>query len=126
MNYEIETKVHPKRDHEGPKAQQMNSSTVSFTSAVDGCGWSTSRPGRFIPEKGPVPIIQETEWAPGPVWTGAENLASTGIRSQGCPSRSKLLYWEIHETELQMKYDAVLKPGYSKHCWFNKLCTLKY
>ena len=23
----------------------------------------------------PVPIVQEAGWAPGPVWTGAENLA---------------------------------------------------
>jgi hypothetical protein len=37
-------------------------------------GWSTPRPGRFTPEKDPVPIIQEVVWAPGPVWTGAENL----------------------------------------------------
>jgi hypothetical protein len=26
-------------------------------------------------ETDPVPIIQEAEWATGPVWTGAENLA---------------------------------------------------
>ena len=26
-------------------------------------------------EEDPVPIVQEAGWAPGPVWTGAENLA---------------------------------------------------
>jgi len=26
-------------------------------------------------ERDPVPIVQEAGWAPGPVWTGAENLA---------------------------------------------------
>jgi hypothetical protein len=26
-----------------------------------------------------VPIVQEAGWAPGPVWTGAENPAPTGI-----------------------------------------------
>ena len=26
-------------------------------------------------EKDPVPIVQEAGWAPGPVWTGTENLA---------------------------------------------------
>jgi hypothetical protein len=31
------------------------------------------------PGKDPVPIVQEAGWAPGPVWTGAENLAPTGI-----------------------------------------------
>ena len=31
----------------------------------------------FTLGKDPVPIVQEAEWAPGPVWTGAENLAPT-------------------------------------------------
>jgi hypothetical protein len=33
------------------------------------------RPGRFTPEKCPVPIEWDAEYALGPVWTGAENLA---------------------------------------------------
>jgi len=33
----------------------------------------------FTPGKDPVPIVQEAGWAPGPVWTGAKNLAPTGI-----------------------------------------------
>ena len=48
---------------------------------------STPRP-HFTPGKDPVPIVQEAEWAPGPVWTGAENLAPTGIRSPDRPARS--------------------------------------
>jgi hypothetical protein len=40
----------------------------------------------------PVPTVQEAVWASGTVWTGAENLAHTGIRSPGCPVRSKSLY----------------------------------
>jgi hypothetical protein len=43
-------------------------------------GWSTPRPGSFSPGKDPVPLVQEAGWATGPVLTGAENLASTGIR----------------------------------------------
>jgi len=42
--------------------------------------------------KDPVPIVQEAGWAPGPVWTRAENLAPTGIRSPGRPARSQSLY----------------------------------
>jgi hypothetical protein len=45
-------------------------------SAVDGDVWSTPRPCRFSPEKESVHIEFEAGWAPGPVWTGAENLAS--------------------------------------------------
>ena len=43
-----------------------------LTSALDECGWLTPRPGRFIPGNKPVLIVWEAEWAPGPVWMGAE------------------------------------------------------
>ena len=46
----------------------------------------------FTPGKDPVPIVEEAGWAPGPVWTGAENLAHTGIQSPDCPARSHSLY----------------------------------
>jgi hypothetical protein len=53
---------------------------LSLTSALDEGGWSTPRLGRLIPWKDPAPNVQDAGWAPGPVWTGAENLAPTGIR----------------------------------------------
>ena len=53
----------------------MYSSTFPSTSALDGGGWSTLCPGHFTPGKDTVPIVQDDGWAPGPVWTGAENLA---------------------------------------------------
>ena len=57
-------------------------------------GWGVSVTPRplFTPGKDPVPIVQEAGWAPGPVWTGAENLAPTGIRSPDRPTRSQSLY----------------------------------
>ena len=67
-------KGHHRTGHEGPEVQQRYSSTLSLTSAVDGGGWSTPRPGSFTPGKDPLPIVQEAGWAPGPVWKGAENL----------------------------------------------------
>ena len=51
----------------------------------------TPRP-LFTPGKDPVPIVQEAGWAPGPVRTGAEYLASIGIRSPDRPARSQSLY----------------------------------
>jgi len=37
-------------------------------------------------ERHPVPIVQEAGRAPEPLWTGAENLGLTGIRSlDGAP-----------------------------------------
>jgi hypothetical protein len=56
------------------------------------CGWSAPRPSRFTPGKDPVPIVQETGWDPGPVWTCAKNLTSTGIRSPDRPARRQSLY----------------------------------
>jgi len=55
-------------------------------------GGQRHAPAAFTPGKDPVPIVQEAVWAPEPVWTGAENLASTGIRSPGLPARSESLY----------------------------------
>jgi len=57
-------------------------------------GWGvrvTPRP-LFNPGKDPVPIVQEVVWVPGPVWTGAENLAPTGIWSPDRPVHSLSLY----------------------------------
>jgi len=40
-------------------------------------GWAVNtKPRPLYPRKRePVSIVQEAEWAPAPVWTGAENLA---------------------------------------------------
>jgi hypothetical protein len=47
-----------------------------MTTALEGGEGSASRPGRSLPpEKDQAPTVQEAGWAPGPVWTGAENLA---------------------------------------------------
>jgi hypothetical protein len=51
----------------------------------------TPRP-HLTPGKEPVPIVQEAGWASGTVWTGAENLAPTGIRSPDRPARRQSLY----------------------------------
>ena len=60
-----------------------------MTTALEGGEGSASRPGRFLPPgKNPVPIEQEAGLAPGSVWTGAENLAPTGIRSPNRSARS--------------------------------------
>jgi len=64
-----------------------------LTTALEWGEGSASRPDRSLPpRKDPVLIVQEAVWAPGPVWTGAENLASTGIRSPYRPAPSQSLY----------------------------------
>ena len=57
-----------------------------------GVGGQRHAPAALPPGKDPVPTVQEAGWAPGPVWTGAENIASTVIRSPDRPTRSVSLY----------------------------------
>ena len=86
-------KVHRITGHEGPEGEYRYISTLSLTSALDGGAWLTPRHGRFTPrERDPVPIIYGTRWAPGPVWTAAENFATTGMRSPNRPARGESLY----------------------------------
>jgi len=59
----------------------------------------------FTPGKDPVPLVLKTGWTPGPVWTGAENLAPTGIRSPDCPACSQSLYrlnYRAHKTGISL------------------------
>ena len=75
-----------------PAGEQMYSSTISLTSALDGVGWLTPRAGRLTPGRDPVRRVKEPGLGPGPVWTAAKDLEPTGTRSVDRPSRSESLY----------------------------------
>jgi hypothetical protein len=70
-------------------------------------------PAALYPGKDPVLIVQEAGWAPGPVWTGAENLASTGIRSPDRPARSQSLYQLRYPTHV-VNYDVIYLTAIGK------------
>jgi hypothetical protein len=62
--------------------------------------------------KDPVPI-EQAGWAPGPVWTGAENLAPTGIWSPDFLARSQShIDWDTRPTCL---YNAQITSLHSMH-----------
>jgi len=44
-----------------------------------GVGGQCHAPAALPQERDPVPTVQEAKWAPGLVWTDAENLAPIGI-----------------------------------------------
>ena len=98
---------------------QRYSPVLSLTSALDGGGWSMPRSGHFTPGKDPVSIVKEAGWASEPVWTGAENLAPTGMRSPNRPARSESLRYtdyaipahsillQIFHNHLPVSFDAI-------------------
>ena len=55
-------------------------------------GGQRHAPAAFAPGRDPVPTAQEAGWATGRGWTGAENVAQTGIRTPDRPSHSESLY----------------------------------
>jgi hypothetical protein len=69
-----------------------------MTTALEGVRGQRHAPAVLYPGKDPVPIVQLAGWTPGPLWTGAENLTATGIRSPDRPARSQSLY--------QLRYPA--------------------
>jgi hypothetical protein len=59
-------------------------------------------PATLLPERDPVLTVQEAEWTPGTVWTGAEGSIPTVIRFPDRPAHSDLLY-QIHYPGTQQK-----------------------
>ena len=65
----------------------------------------------LTPGKDPVPIVQEAGWASGLVWTGAENIAPTGIRSPDRPARSESLYRLRYPANKNSSLLSIFKQG---------------
>jgi len=71
----------------------------------------------FTPEKDLVPIVQEAGWAPGPVWTGAENLAPTRIRYLDHPACNQSLYRLSHPAHITVyNFWIMMKWCYCQNC----------
>ena len=85
-------KVHPRTGHENPEEEQMYSYTLPWTSALDGVGVQRHAPAALPPVKTRYTWYRRVGGPPGPVWTGAENLTPTGIRSPDRPAFSESLY----------------------------------
>ena len=118
----MSTKFLPRTGHEGPEEEQMYSSTLPSALALDGGGWSVPHPGRFTPRKDLVPIVQKAGWAPGLVWTGAENFASSGIRFLDRPARSESLYQLSYPGPHSVYY---LGSNLETDCFFSYISLLR-
>ena len=84
-------KVHPSTGYEAP-GQERYRFTLSLISTLDGCGWSTPRPGRFTQGKRPDSHCTGGCWAPGQFLTGCIKLAPIGMQSADRPARNEPLY----------------------------------
>ena len=63
---------------------------------LDGVGGQGHAPADWSYEKESVPIAQESVLFPVSIWTRAENIAPTGIRSEDPSLYSKSLYWLLY------------------------------
>jgi len=87
-------------------------------------GWGVSVTPRplFTPGIHSVPIVQEAVWAPGPVWTGAENLAPSGIRSSELQPLAQSLYrlsYPAHGLNMEVIWKKTKRSTFDKrgmHC----------
>ena len=85
-------KVHSRTGHEGPEGEYIYSCTLDLTSALDGGVGSQRHAPAALPPVKWSPMVQEVGWVPGAVWTDAENVFCTRIRSPELPARSESQY----------------------------------
>jgi hypothetical protein len=79
----------------------------------------TTRPPKpSTPGKGPVPIVPDAGWASEPVWTGANNLAPTRIRTPDHPARRQSLY-QLHYSAHSNLRNIPEKWSSHSHCGGN-------
>ena len=80
----------PRTGHKGLEEEKRYSSTLSLTSTLDtGGGGQRHAPAALPPGKKAGIHCIGRRVAPGLVWTGAEYLATIGIRSPDRPARNQ-------------------------------------
>jgi len=89
-------------------------------------GWGVSVTPRplFTPGKDPVTIVQEAGCAPGPVWTGAENLAPPGFDPRTVQTvASRYTDWATRPMEMNVLYKIIPRIQHGNQILW--LCVLK-
>jgi hypothetical protein len=99
----------------------------SWTSALDGGEWLTPCSGRFTLKNDPAPIVQEAVWAPGSVWTDAENLGTPpGIRFPDRPAHSESLHRLSYSGPRMIRKQCIKFRGYKNEVILNKRTLLTW
>jgi hypothetical protein len=79
-----------------------------------GVGGQLHAPAALSPGKRPGTNCTGGWVAPGPVWTVAENLDPTGIRSPDRPARSESLYWLSYKVKVKVSLEQTTKAQRSR------------
>jgi hypothetical protein len=93
--------------------------------ALEGGEGSASRPDRSLtPGKTRYPLVQEAGWAPGPVWTGAENLAPPLDPRTVQPVASR---YTVYATRPTLPFDPrTVQPVASRYTHYTTRPTLPF
>ena len=82
-----------------------------MTASLEGGEWSAARPGRTLPPgKDPVPILQKSGWAPGPIWTGGKSRPHRDSIPDR-PARSQSLYRLSYRAHKSLSYCSPKKKS---------------
>ena len=90
--------LHPRTDHEDPEGEKKYSCTLSLTWRRWDCVVNATPRPLYPRERDPVPTVQRGWKGSRLVWTGAENLAPTGIRSQNRSSRGEFVRYPCSQS----------------------------
>ena len=111
------------------KPQRASRETVLLFLFNLGARWRwavNATPRSLYPrERDQVPVVQEARWVPGPVWTSAENIALTRIRSPDRPARSKSLYRLSYPGVAKIMRNLLVWLKYSLFSW-RQFTSLKF
>jgi hypothetical protein len=125
MIFTIHKKSCPATCHWGTWGEKRYSSYSNLTSALDGGWWSASRPGRALPpgKELPVPIVQEAEWAPQPVWMQRlEEKFSAPVRDRTPIVQPVVRYYTDWATAAPFTIHTLIWTQYLYNNWY-RYCT---
>jgi hypothetical protein len=104
LSENVYKRIYPKRGNEGTKSGQKYNCSLSLTSVLDGCGWSTTIAAALPPRMRSGTHCTGGWEGPRIAWRGAENLAPTSIWFPERPAHIVSLYWLSYPDQQENMY----------------------
>jgi hypothetical protein len=86
--------------------------SLSLSSALEGVSVNATPQPLYPWQSDGSPIVHEAGWAPEPMWTGAENLATTGIRFPDRPATDRATAAHVKNKYGYFRITMDLKTGF--------------